>query len=114
MSSLTIFSGGRPLEQRSGRTTAPSFVDAIHVPRILTSRRTAAAFSLGRQPEESVTRWNSRWAATENATKPCAVRNGVFDPQPKAQAFALMASNLQTPAPSAAGQTKPHFRPRDV
>jgi hypothetical protein len=27
------------------------------------------------------------------------VRNGVFDPQPKAQAFALMASNLQTPAP---------------
>jgi len=38
----------------------------------------------------------------------------VFDPQPKAQAFVLMASNLQTPAPSAAGQTKPHFRPRDV
>jgi len=45
---------------------------------------------------------------------PRAVRNGVFDPQPKAQAFALMASNLQTPAPSAAGQTKPHFHPRDA
>ena len=30
---------------------------------------------------------------------PRTVRNGVFDPQPKAQAFALMASNLQTPAP---------------
>jgi len=42
------------------------------------------------------------------------VRNGVFDPQPNAQAFALMASNLQTPAPSATGQTRPHFRPRDV
>jgi len=45
---------------------------------------------------------------------PRAVRNGVFDPQPKAQAFALMTSNLQTPAPSATGQTRPHFRPRDV
>jgi hypothetical protein len=44
---------------------------------------------------------------------PRPVRNGVFDPQPKAQAFALMASNLQTPAPSATGQTRPHFRPRD-
>ena len=45
---------------------------------------------------------------------PRTVRNGVFDPQPKAQAFALMASNLQTPAPSATGQTRPNFRPRDV
>ena len=43
-----------------------------------------------------------------------AVRNGVFDPQPKAQAFALMASNLQTPGPSAAGQTKPYLHPCDV
>jgi len=56
MSSLAVPSGVRPLEQRSSPTTAPSFVDAIHAPQLLTSRRAAAALSLGRQPEESVTR----------------------------------------------------------
>jgi len=42
MSSLAISSGGRPLEQRSWTTTAPSFVDAIHAPQILTRHRAAA------------------------------------------------------------------------
>jgi len=56
MSSLAISNGGRPLEQRSSSTTASSLVDAINAPQIRTSRRAAAAFSLGRQPEESVTR----------------------------------------------------------
>jgi hypothetical protein len=51
-------------------------------------------------------------ATTRCRCIPRAVRNGVFEPQ--AQAFALMTSNLQTPAPSATGQTRPHFRPRDV
>ena len=57
MSSLAISSGGRPLEPRSCPTIAPSFVDSITDPQIRTIRR-AAAFSVGRQPEESVTRWN--------------------------------------------------------
>jgi hypothetical protein len=58
MSSLAISCGGGRHEQRSCRATAPSFVDAAHSPRIRASRRAAAAFSLGRQPEESVTRGN--------------------------------------------------------
>ena len=69
MSSLTICSGGRPLEQRSGPTTAPSFIDAIHDPQLLASRRAAAAFSLGRQPEESVTRGKHPQSGDRNAAR---------------------------------------------
>ena len=56
MSSLAISRSGRAPGQRPCRVTAPSLVDAVYGPRIRTSRRSAAAFSIGRQPEESATR----------------------------------------------------------
>jgi hypothetical protein len=58
-----------PLEQRSCRATEPSFPDAIHDRRIRTSRRAAAAFSLGRQPEESVTRGKHPQSGDRNAAR---------------------------------------------
>jgi len=78
MSSLASSCGGRPPEQRSCRATAPSFVDAAHSPRIRVSRRVAAAFSLGRQPEESGMRGNQPQSGDSNATTRCSSFNRVL------------------------------------
>jgi len=81
MSSLAISSGGRPLEQRSCSTIAPSSIDAAHGPRIRTSRR----------------------AATGNATKPCSSFNrplsllsGVWCHKPLADASGWMLPLLRS------------------
>jgi len=67
--------GGRASEQRSCRATASSSVDAAQSPRIRASRRAAAAFSLGRQPEESGTRGNQPQSGDRNATTRCSSFN---------------------------------------